>query len=127
MSFDVFLQSPISSSSDEERALAAEGVAAVLRPFLDAAGGTITTADGSAAIFSSDDLGAGFMVNHLSGEAIWDLLVEVARAAEFAILPVRCGTCIPYEGMRSSVPADFPQPVVVVSNGSELLNVIRSA
>lgn len=127
MSFDIFVQGLTAAATAEEVEAAAAGARAVLAPFLDAAGDRITTADGGAAIYGANDLGNGFMVNHASGELIWDVLVDVARATEFVILPVGCGTLIPYEGMRASVPDGFPRPIVLVAAGADLLAAIRSA
>jgi hypothetical protein len=83
VSFDIVLQSPLCNATDQDRVFAAEGAFAVLGPFLDESERTIVTPDGEAAFYGSDDLGSGVMVNHASGEAIWGLLVAVARAAEF--------------------------------------------
>jgi hypothetical protein len=84
----------------------------------------IETADGGADIYGLDTT-HGLMVNHASGAAIWDLLVDVARAGHLTIMPMGCATCIVDEAARADLPEGFPGPVQVIQTGAALLRVIE--
>ena len=73
------------------------------------------------------DSANGFMANHVEGERPWNLLVEAARAAEFAIMPVGCPVCVPSANIADHLPPELvaEEGVRVVNTGRDLLAVIR--
>ena len=76
-------------------------------------------------MYGYDDLESGFMINHAAGDAIWDLIVALASAGPLAIMPVDCPTCVTDSSMLADLPPEFARATVVVSSGSDLLQVIR--
>lgn len=82
--------------------------------------------DGSADLYGLDDLGDGFMVNHISGENAWDVLVEVARRADLVIMPTGCPTLVCRAGLLAHLPEELRDETVVVSSGAHALTVVRA-
>lgn len=70
--------------------------------------------------------GDDMMVNHVSGDRPWDLLVEGARAAGYVILPVGSPTCIADDVQRAHLPEGLDDEVVLVMSGEDPLRVIRA-
>lgn len=66
------------------------------------------------------------MVNHVSGEFTWDLLVEGAIAAGWVIMPIGCPTCITDEAQRAHLPPGLAGEAVVVRDGDDLIEVFES-
>jgi hypothetical protein len=66
------------------------------------------------------------MANHFTGQKPWDLLVEGARSAEWAIMPVGCPTCLTDQAQRIHLPEGLKEDVALVATGEELVRVIRS-
>lgn len=96
MSFDVFFQRFRSRGGDTG---GSEQMRQVLQPYIarddpDQPFAHVRYGDGEADVYLSDGDG---MVNHISGEKPWELLVRGARAADWVILPVGCPTCITNE------------------------------
>lgn len=121
MSFDVFLQ----AFRDEDAA----GVdsAVVLRELSrfttePVTRGTerISTADGEAQIYLNDP-DSGFMVNHASGDVIWDALVHVAHVTGMVILPVGCPTCVPSQELIGHLPDVLREQTRIVTSGEQLV------
>ena len=122
MSFDVFLQPPVASPAKEEVARVA--VERVVKPHVaevDGAYAHLVTADGACDLYGFDTLGTSVMINHAEGDAIWDLIVAMAKAGGHVIIPGGCATCVVDETLVSVVPDEFPKPIVVVSSGRELV------
>jgi hypothetical protein len=85
----------------------------------------LSIADGSADLYR---LGSNsLMVNHISGESIWQLLVTVAAAGGYSIMPVGCPVCIVHENMRAELPDEFYNEAVVVASGQDLRDVVLRA
>jgi hypothetical protein len=82
----------------------------------------ITTEDGEADVYGlgTDHL----MINHASGTHIWQIMIDVARAADLAILPVGGPTCVVDTAMFASLPEELREDAVLVGSGKELLEVI---
>jgi hypothetical protein len=123
VSFDIFLQ-----CFDDDTSAVSDAVRTVLAPFITPPEGTfavINTNDGEADVYgiSTDHL----MINHAAGEHIWQVMVEIARAANMAIMPIGCPTCVVDKAMISSLPAELRQEAVVVSSGKELLTIILTS
>jgi hypothetical protein len=68
--------------------------------------------------------GASLMINHASGELIWQVMVDVARAAGFVIMPVGCPVCVAREEMIEDLPGELQDGAVVVRSGVELLKAV---
>ena len=127
MAFDIFLQPLADGEASRADAVATREL--VDSHMVDANQGwaRLKTADGSADLYGYDDLGSGFMVNHATGNAIWDLLVAFASAGPFAILPVGGPTCVTDSSLVTQLPSELTGDVVVVSSGREQLRVISSS
>ena len=79
--------------------------------------------DGSADVYLDGD---GMMVNHITGQKPWELLVEGARAAEWVVMPAGCPTCLTDEAQRIHLPEGLNDDVALVATGGDLLRVIRA-
>jgi len=107
-----------------------ELLARLLQPYLVRIGPGSTDlrfADGDAAIYGTDDLRSGFMVNHVSGRQAWDVLVAVARQAGLTILAVGCPAAVPSESLLTDLPAELRHDAVVVRSGEDLMRMIEAA
>ncbi len=128
MSFDVFLQA--FSNGGAARADAA-AVRDVLAPYVtesDQSGfARLVMPDGGADLYGYDDLGSGFMVNHISGDDTWEALVRAAKASGLAILPVGCPICVTSGSTIADLPEDLSSDVRLVETGAELRSVVEDA
>lgn len=124
MSFDVYLQAFGGEQTDHS-----SRVLTVIDGLLDDGRMAIVTSDGSADVYGLDERPVvGLMFNHIVGLRAWDVIVEVARAAGFAILPVGAPTCIVDPDQERALPDDLAaEGVVLVSSGTELLRVIEGS
>jgi hypothetical protein len=86
----------------------------------------LTTSDGAADVYGLDTAGGGLMVNHVSGEAIWDVLFTTATEARLTILAPGSPDCVPQPGLLDHLPADIRPNARVVSSGHELSQAIIS-
>lgn len=123
MSFVIFLQ-----RFDDDTSAVSSAVRTVLAPFINALEGAfarITTEDGEADVYGigTDHL----MINHASGKHIWQILIDVARAAHMVIIPIGCPTCVVDPAMIDSLPDELRQDVVRVTSGHELLTMILTS
>jgi hypothetical protein len=126
VSFDVFFQGFL--HGDATRGVG-ELLRQVLQPFItreepDRRFAHVEFGDGTADVYFDGD---GMLVNHVSGDRPWDLLVEGARAAGCVILPVGCPTCITDDVQRAHLPEGLSDEVVLVMSGGDLLRVIRAS
>jgi hypothetical protein len=84
-------------------------------------------ADGAMDVYGLDRAGAGFMINHASGETVWDAIVAVAMAADFVIMPVGCPVCVTRAELIDHLPIELRDPPAgIVTSGAELRDVIRA-
>jgi hypothetical protein len=81
--------------------------------------------DGSADVYGVG--GDSLMVNHASGEHVWDLLVAAAMAADWVIMPVGCPTCVISEKQIDHLPEELHDGVAVVASGAQLLGLMRQS
>jgi hypothetical protein len=123
VSFDVFLQRFGPGEANSEALLA------ILKPHLvdSARGFDLRFDDGDAAIYGLNDLGSGFMVNHITGKEAWDLLVAVAGQGGMAILPVGCPAVVTSEDRLADLPDGLREDARVVHTGADLVRLIESA
>lgn len=124
MSFDIFLQRFDGVETD------GTAVMSVLRPLLareepEHRYRAIVTADGGADVYG--DPASGLMFNHASGVQVWDVIVDVAIAAGWVVLPVGCGTCVVNDAQRNDLPQSVPEPIVTVHSGAELIAAIKAS
>ena len=112
MTLDVFLESDEFEREEAERALAQNGVAAE---------SAVSTSDGGEASVSIDDDGVVFVVRTLTPE-LAQVLFDVARAAELAILPAD-GTPNALIVDEGSVPDDLD--AIDVASVDELYEALR--
>lgn len=100
---------------------------AVLKPYAEVGDSglmQVRFGDGEADVYLND---SGMMANHVSGEDPWDLLVRGATAANWAILPVGCPTCLTRAEQAVELPPELSESdTVVVTSGADLLAVVRS-
>jgi hypothetical protein len=126
MSFDIFLQSFKDGEATQGNPEAAR---LALEPYLAGAleegYARIRTADGEADVYGvgSDSL----MFNHAGGESIWQVMVDVARAAEWVIMPVGFPVCVMREDMISELPAELQDAALVISSGADLRDAIAGS
>ena len=67
------------------------------------------------------------MFTHKSGRRVWDVMFDVARAGNWAIMPVGCPTCVPMLSMIAELPDELRSDAVVVNSAAKLLDaVLRS-
>jgi AcrR family transcriptional regulator len=99
MSFGILLQS---FTRGQAAAGHPDGAFRALEPYLDGnpAGGfaRLATPDGDADVFGIGS--SGLMINRASGEFIWQLLIDVAVAGDYAIMPVGRPVCLVREDYR---------------------------
>jgi len=112
VTLDVFLESDEFEREEAERALAQNGVAAE---------SAVSTSDGGEASVSIDDDGVVFVVRTLTPE-LAQVLFDVARAAELAILPAD-GTPNALIVDEGSVPDDLD--AIDVASVDELYEALR--
>jgi hypothetical protein len=67
------------------------------------------------------------MFTHAAGRHIWDLVYEIARAANWVIIPVGCPTCVPAAEMVAHVPDELCADALVVNSGEDVLHAIVDA
>ncbi|MCE4025449.1 hypothetical protein LXM50_05645 [Microbacterium sp. Au-Mic1] len=127
MSFDIYFQ-----RFENGDAASGGGAAAseVLRAFLRPSPQNperIEHPGGSAEIYGLSD--EGMMATHVDGgDAIWDLLVSTARAANWTILPVGCAVCIFTTEMEAALPEGLGDDgVKIIESGADLLRVIAES
>jgi len=85
------------------------------------------TADGEGDIYGLDDNDQGLVINHATGRQIWQLIVDVARAAGYAVLPVGCPVCVVDEVMIGHLPDQLRQNAVLVRDGGDLERAVVNA
>ena len=123
VSFDIFLQS---FKDGVAAAGNAEAARQVLETYLakvpDEGYALVRTADGEADVYGvgSDSL----MFNHAGGVLIWQVMVDVAKAADWVIMPVGCPVCVVRAEMIRELPAGLKDDAVVINSGADLREVI---
>ena len=123
MSFDIFVQKFDAGGAGTADAAV---VRAILAPYFNGNDTRVLhLSDGTADLYGWEKLSRGFMINHAGGAEIYDVLVRVAREARLAILPVGCGTVVTSPDEIAHLPSELREDVAVVTNGRELLAVIR--
>ncbi|MBN9155273.1 MAG: hypothetical protein J0J05_14945 [Microbacterium sp.] len=79
--------------------------------------------DGSSAeIYGLED--GSMMVTHIQGDGLWGLLVDAAREAEWAIMPVGCPAIVFSQAMIDALPEGLDVDAVIISSGHELYETI---
>src|SRR3954466_5734477 len=119
MSFDIHLQR--FASGDAGRG-GGDVAALTLSPLLEAPPvdgfARLSTGDGSADVYGigSDHL----MIGNASGHEVFDVIVAVAAAAEYVVMPVGCPTCLVDAAMTADLPPELRTEgeVVVVASGA---------
>jgi hypothetical protein len=127
LSFDVFLQRFQAAEAAEADH---DVLSRLLQPYLIENGpgsADLLFGDGDAAIYGTDDLGSGFMVNHVSGRQAWDVLAAVACEVGLTILAVGCPAAVPSEDLIGDLPAELRQDAIVVRSGEDLIRMIEAA
>jgi hypothetical protein len=129
VSFDIFL---VRFDAGGSIGFDAPPILALLEPAIverDDGFARVRTADGEADVYGLDSTVSldSLMVNHASGGAIWDLLVEVARAGHLTIIPGGCATAILDEVQRADLPDGVPEPVEVIASGADLRLLIENS
>ena len=71
--------------------------------------------DGDADVYGigSDHL----MINHVSGNHIWQIIYDVAAAAGYAILPVGRAACVPRDNMVADLPVELRAAMIAFKLG----------
>ena len=127
VSFDVYLQGFRDGEAEQGSGDAALDLITPLISRRTADWARVATDDGEADVFGIDQPSTGLMFNHLSGDAAWSLVFQVARAGGFAIMPVGCPTCVVSAEMLRALPDELASDAIVVSSGDDLLAAIEKA
>lgn len=126
MSFGIFLQA---FAGGQAAAGHPDRAFRELEPYLDGSpsdgSAHVVTPDGAADVFGIGS--TGLMISDASGEFIWQLLVDVAAAGHYAIMPVGCPVCLVREDMKDDLPEALRGDAVVVGSGTELMKAVISA
>ena len=124
MSFDIFLQRfERGDAADADGDLILE----ILRPYF--AGPPqdgfveLRTSDGGADVHLSEPR-RGLMVNHAGGEAVFEVLAQLAIRASLTIIPIGCPVFVPREAAIDDLPSELRRDVRVTRSGRELLEAI---
>lgn len=127
MSFDIYLQRFRGGEACETDAQALEDVLAPHIAQRDDATGfaLLRLPDGDAELYGVDDLASGFMINHASGLAVFDLIVDLARLADLAIMPVGCHAAVASAQALAELPLELAGDAVVVTSGTDLWRVVQ--
>jgi hypothetical protein len=80
------------------------------------------TDDGDAEVYGVGTDGLRF--THASGRQVWTVIYEVARAGNWAIIPVGCPTCVPSPKMVAHLPDALRAHALVVRSGDEVLAAV---
>ena len=125
MAFDIYFQHFENGDAGTEGADEALRVLGpYLRPSADAPE-RIEHPGGTADIYGVDD--TGMMINHLEGDALWDLLVETAIAAQWTIMPVGSPVCVFSDAMLEALPEGLDEDAIMISSGEQLRRAILSS
>ena len=128
MSFDIFLQGFVDGeAAPGDRASAIAIVTPLLAGPVSDGFGRIVTVDGEADIYGLGDSDQGLMINHVSGRQIWQLIIDVARAAGYAVLPVGGPVCVVDEVMIGHLPDELRHHAVLVRDGGDLERAVVNA
>jgi hypothetical protein len=128
VSFDTFVQGFVDGEGvSGDRAAAIRIVSALLAGPVSNGFGRIVTADGEAHIYGLGDNEQGLMINHATGRQIWQLIVDVARAAGYAVLPVGCPVCVVDEVLINHLPDELRRDAVLVHDGGDLERAVVNA
>ena len=125
VSFDIFLQRFKAGDGVDG---GAEEALDILRPYLvdtpHEGFASVRTIDGEAEVYGLDT--GSLMITEVSGEAIWQLIVDMAEAADYAILAFGRPVCLVDASLKEQLPELLSDPVVVVASGRDLLDVVQS-
>lgn len=127
VSFDIFF---LSFRSGRTAPADRELLDRLLRPHLADTGHgfpQLHFGNGEAAIYGTDRLQDGFMVNRVvhTVEA-WDVLWAVAREGGLVIFPVGCPVAVPREDLVDELPEVLRDEAVVVQSGRDLMRLIET-
>lgn len=122
MSFDIHFQrfndgDAGTGGSDEARRV----LGPHLRPSA-AAPERIERAGSSAEIYGLEH--DSMMITRIDGDGLWDLLVEAARAAEWAVMPVGYPAMVFSQPMLDALPEGLAEEARIISSGDELREAI---
>ncbi len=123
MSFDVYVQ----GFSDDPVDMTAT-VDPILAPLLSVDRSSITIVDGNADVHGARNSPInGLMFNHIVGKGAWDVIFEVAKAADWVVIPVGGPACLVGEHQWAGLPEELRDGAVgVVNSGQELLALATS-
>lgn len=126
MSFDIFVQGFLHGDARDVDVKLAR---VALTPYLvkNTHGWNLRAAGSTAEIYGVENLAKGFMVTHVDGAEIYDLLVEVVKACDLVMLPVGCPAVLARAEQRDHLPEEFRDTAVVVTSGAELVALIVSS
>jgi hypothetical protein len=128
VSFDIFFQ----RFENGEAAPADRGaVRTVLGPLIEEHGdgwARIRTSDGEADVYGIDNPASGsLMINRASGREVWAIMFGLGRAADFAVMPVGCGTFVFSDDAVSDLPDGAPQPITIVTSVEDLVRAVEAS
>lgn len=125
MSFDIFVQGFRDGASREADA---DALRAALAPYLvrTELGWNLRAGRSTAEIHGVEHLPTGFMITHVDGDELYDVIVHVAAACDLVIVPVGVAAAITREQQRDHLPEVLRGAAVLVTSGADLRAVIVS-
>jgi hypothetical protein len=126
MSFGIFVQG---FREGDRRDADATRLRSALEPHLVKAthGWNLRAGNATAEIYGVDDLTTGFMVTHVDGPEIYDVIVRVGAACDLVILAPGVAAALTHRDQRAHVPEELRASAVVVASGAELVALIESS
>jgi hypothetical protein len=125
VSYDIFLQRFKAGESVDGGAREARAVlAGYLVGAPDGGYARLCLIDGEADVYGIGE--DSLMFNEISGEQIWQVIVDVARASGQVILPLGGRTCVLDEVMLTELPEFLRTGATIVTSGPELLAALQA-
>lgn len=127
MSFDALLvRFQFGGAADGDGPGALEVLEAVIAE-RDGSFARLVTSDGEADLYGMDDPSSGFMVNHASGDAIWQVIVDAAVAGGFFIMPAGCPPAVVPGTDAAQLPPELRPAATNVRSGEDLKRLILTS
>ena len=100
-----------------------------LAPYIieTANGWDLRTGNSRAEIYGLDDLASGFMVTHVAGAELYDVLVRVAALCDLVILMPGLPAALTRDEQQRHLPEEIRVDAKLVTSGADLVALIESA
>jgi hypothetical protein len=105
-------------------------IRSILEPLLDEPRNHVVTADGSAEIYGLDNTPlTGLSFNRVRGQAIYELIYDVAFLGNWVVIPQDCAACLIHEDQAGALPAELTDQYGyrVVNSGADIRAVVQAS